>query len=268
MNKILNKYISQWKLSQPVKLAETFTSTLYKVDSSYGRAVLKIFTDVGMKDERGGAAFLKNVSEKSAVRLFQSDERAHLLELLSAPNLYEFSKENEEEKASDIFIKIIKDIHSITHIKFREGLLPFEELFKTFDQVNYPHHLDKILKKGKDLTRYLISTQMKEVLLHGDLHHVNVMKTESGRFVCFDPKGILGDPSYELGTILKNPWSYPEISLNIEIFRKRVENFSNELSLPKDRIVGFAYVHLCLSVLWGGRGWKRFFSSGEPIKKN
>jgi len=104
--------------------------------------------------------------------------------------------------------------------------------------------------KGKKLSEHLLSTQTKEVLLHGDLHHENILKNSNGEYVCFDPKGMVGDPSYELGTTLKNPWGYPEVSQDIEMFKKRAEEFSKGLSLPLDRIIGFTFVHLCLSIGW------------------
>jgi len=250
LSKMQSRYIDYWKLSEPTHIAQTFTGNLYKVNSSYGKAVLKIFTEVGIKDEIGGTDFLKNTQGKGSVKLFESDERAQLLEFLPGSNLYEFSKNGEEEKATDFFIKIIKNISS-AEIKYSNGLLPLEKLFDAFERVSYPKHLESLLTNGKELAYQLASTQTKKVLLHGDLHHENVMKTKNGDFVCFDPKGIVGDPSYELGTTLKNPWDYPEISHNIDLYRERVDNFSDELYLPKDRIVGFSYVHLCLSVLWG-----------------
>lgn len=245
-----SKYIDSWKLSEPMQIAQTFTGNLYKVDSSYGKAVLKIFTEVGMKDEIGGTDFLKNTQGKGSVRSFESDERAQLLEFLPGPNLYEFSINGEEEKATDFFIKIIKNVSS-AEIKYSDGLLPVEKLFDAFERVNYPKHLEILLTGGKELANQLTSTQTKKVLLHGDLHHENVMKAKNDDFVCFDPKGMVGDPSYELGTTLKNPWDYPEISQNIDLYRERVEKFSVELDLPKERIIGFSFVHLCLSVLWG-----------------
>ena len=250
MTDLIERYLNKWKLELTSEIAKTPTGQLFKVNSSHGVNILKIFTDVGVKDEIGGADFLKNTQGKSTVRLFKSDEKAQLLEFLPGPNLYQFSKNGEEERATDIFIKIIKNISS-AEIKYSDGLFPVKKLFDAFERVRYPKHLESLLANGKELANHLVSTQTKEVLLHGDLHHENVMKKKDGDFVCFDPKGMIGDPSYELGTTLKNPWDYPEISHDIDLYRSRVEKFSSELDLPKERIIGFSFVHLCLSVLWG-----------------
>ena len=107
-----------------------------------------------------------------------------------------------------------------------------------------------LLREGERVFRHLLETQDSEVLLHGDLHHENVRSRESGEFVCFDPKGFRGDPAYELATTLKNPWDFPEISQDILQFESRANFFADDLELPFNRVVGFAFSHLCLSALW------------------
>lgn len=113
-----------------------------------------------------------------------------------------------------------------------------------------PIELKDHFSKAHELSKKLISTQTNEVLLHGDLHHENVLSRSNGEFVCFDPKGFIGDPSYEIATILKNPWNHPEISQDIHLFTDRARYFAKELQLPINRIFSFAYVHLCLSIAW------------------
>lgn len=46
-------------------------------------------------------------------------------------------------------------------------------LFKALDQALYVP--DKILTKAKHLRDELLSTETKEVLLHSDLHHDNIL---------------------------------------------------------------------------------------------
>ncbi|MBK24617.1 MAG: hypothetical protein CME70_11535 [Halobacteriovorax sp.] len=58
VDQYLNKYIHDWNLKNCEKLASTFTSDVYVVDSKYGKAVLKILNEVGVKDELPGTFFL------------------------------------------------------------------------------------------------------------------------------------------------------------------------------------------------------------------
>lgn len=41
--------------------------------------------------------------------------------------------------------------------------------------------------------------------LHGDLHGQNILKSATGWYA-IDPKGYVGDPSFELGAFIRNPY--------------------------------------------------------------
>lgn len=250
MNKFLDKYIEDWKLENCNKLVSTFTSDIYIAESRYGKVILKILNDIGIEDELPGTYFLKNCNGYGSVKLFEFDEKALLIEYLPGENLYQYSKAGSELKASKVFCEIIKKIHDIKEINHATKLINYKNLFKIFDRIEFPVKLKELMDKGKNISKNLVSSQCKEVLLHGDLHHENVISRANGKFVCFDPKGFIGDPAYELGTTLKNPWDYPQISQDIILFQERAKYFSNELNLPYERIVGFAFVHLCLSIAW------------------
>lgn len=250
MSDQLNNYLKKWKLTNASQLTKTATGHIYKVDSINGPAILKIFTDTGIVNESAGTIFLKNLAGKGAAKLYEYDDRAQLIEYLPGHNLYHFSKKNNEDEATKNFIEIIKKIHSCENFLDKNKLTPIKDLFKLFDRINPPDDLISVFNKARKLSRHLLATQVTEVLLHGDLHHENILKNNNGEFVCFDPKGMIGDPAYELGTTLKNPWDCPEISQNIETFKSRALNFSKELNLPLERIIGFAFIHLCLSIGW------------------
>jgi streptomycin 6-kinase len=51
----------------------------------------------------------------------------------------------------------------------------------------------------------LCSSQRYRRLLHGDLHHGNVLHDSERGWVAIDPKGVLGEPEYEIGVALRNP---------------------------------------------------------------
>jgi streptomycin 6-kinase len=250
MSELLEKYIKEWKLENSKKLISTFTSDVYLCDSNNERVVLKILNETGIKDELPGIYFLKSAKGNGCVSLHEFDERALLIEYLPGESLYQYSKAGKEKEASKIFCEIIKKLKSVPRNNYSVKLTYFISLFEIFNRVKVQGDIKGLLEQAHYLAQKLVSTQSEEVLLHGDLHHENIISRRKGDFACFDPKGFVGDPSYELGTTLKNPWDYPEISQNIEIFKERAKFFSNELGLPYERIVGFAFVHLCLSIAW------------------
>ena len=42
-----------------------------------------------------------------------------------------------------------------------------------------------------------------DVLIHGDLHHRNILSADREPWLAVDPKGLIGDPAYDAVTFLK-----------------------------------------------------------------
>lgn len=264
-NDLLEFYSEKWNLTYQNLVTETATSILYEVRKNNDSYILKILNEVGKVDEAGGAIALKAWDGNGSVNLVESDEDALLLEKLDLPNLYSFSEINKEDRATEVFIDIIKKIHSITPDQYVNQFVGLDKVFDFFDKTPSDIENREMFPRAQKVAKNLLETTSKQVLLHGDLHHENVMRRTTSEYVCIDPKGYIGDPSYEIATILKNPWAYPEISESEIICLKRAKSFSKQLQLPLDRILSFAFVHMCLSVLWSHIDGSREYSHQMKI---
>ena len=89
------------------------------------------------------------------------------------------------------------------------------------------------------------------MLLHGDLHHDNILSAERQPWLAIDPKGIVGEPAYEVGALLRNPWS---VLLDMpqpgRILARRVDQLAEELGFDRARIVGWGIAQAVLSAWW------------------
>ena len=65
-----------------------------------------------------------------------------------------------------------------------------------------PRHL---VERAAGLFDELCATATGRVVLHGDLHHDNVLAAEREPWLAIDPHGVVGDPGYEVGALLYNP---------------------------------------------------------------
>ena len=96
----------------------------------------------------------------------------------------------------------------------------------------------------------MLSTTTKKVLLHGDLHHDNILKNGDGWLV-IDPNGFIGDPAFEPAAYLCNP--IPELlqedNAN-EIISNRIKLCSTELKIPEQRIADWLYAKAVLCWAW------------------
>ena len=109
---------------------------------------------------------------------------------------------------------------------------------------------DAYLKKARKLRGQLLQTAKPDVLLHGDLHHDNILQNDNDWLV-IDPKGVIGEPAYEVAAFIRNPipelLNYPDATA---IIHNRITRFSELLELPSQRILDWCFVQAVLTWLW------------------
>jgi streptomycin 6-kinase len=106
--------------------------------------------------------------------------------------------------------------------------------------------LDPVLfGRAERLFGELCASQAAPVLLHGDLHHFNVLR--GADWLAIDPKGVVGEPCYEPGALLRNP--YPDVPSR-EGTARRLDVLASELGFPRERLREWAFAQAVLSAVW------------------
>lgn len=104
--------------------------------------------------------------------------------------------------------------------------------------------------RAQRLFAALWSTSPETVLLHGDLHHGNIV-TDGDDWLCIDPKGYVGERAFEPGALLINPM---ETVLTHEdlgaLLDARIALLAEKLDLSTDRLVGWTYVRAVMAEVW------------------
>jgi streptomycin 6-kinase len=98
----------------------------------------------------------------------------------------------------------------------------------------------------------LTASAPASVLLHGDLHHDNVLSDETSEsgWMAIDPHGRIGDPGFEVGTLLYNPDPSDRSDELLRLVPCRVDQLADELGMQRDRVVGWGFVAATLSEVW------------------
>jgi streptomycin 6-kinase len=108
-----------------------------------------------------------------------------------------------------------------------------------------------LFDKGEKLYAELSASMEKPVLLHGDLHQDNILSGEREPWLAVDPKGVIGEPAYETGSILRNFWpDILSVSNPKALMARRIDQFAAELGFDRERIHSWALSQAILSVLW------------------
>ncbi len=90
-----------------------------------------------------------------------------------------------------------------------------------------------------------------DVVLHGDLHHENILWDEASGWLVIDPKGVIGPRCLEVGRYIQNqlPGDAP-LSIREALVRERIEIFSDILAIPRRDVVAGALVDCVLGHVW------------------
>ena len=126
----------------------------------------------------------------------------------------------------------------------------FARLRSRFDGASGPFP-PEIIANAERTFGELNASSAHAFVLHGDLHHENILCSERDEWMAIDPKGICGDQGYEVGSFMLNqlPDGASEIVLR-EILKMRLSIFSDELKISHERLAGWAFCHAALSAVW------------------
>jgi streptomycin 6-kinase len=102
-----------------------------------------------------------------------------------------------------------------------------------------------LFERADELLRELLASTQEPVVLHGDLHHFNVLRSDRADWLAIDPKGLAGDRHFDLCQFLRNPGPVP-----VEINRRRLDIFCAELGLDRRRAADWCVVHAVLDACW------------------
>jgi streptomycin 6-kinase len=256
MSEKLNRYMEQWRLSDPLPLAQTVTSELYTVSYGGERAVLKLLTPLGMQEEHRGAIALRYWDGHGAVRLFEADDEAQLLEYADGDDLVPMVRQTGDDTATAIIVDVIRQLHMeapASPESIPDGLptltVWFRALFKQA-AADKGAGVDSIYVRGCRIAEALLSNPLDTRVLHGDLHHENIRFRHGRGWLCFDPKGIVGERTFDAANIFRNPLNMPDLVENEARMLKLASILSNALDVEPSRVLAFTYTLCCLSASW------------------
>lgn len=109
----------------------------------------------------------------------------------------------------------------------------------------------RLVEEAETLFAELLASADEPVLTHGDLHHGNVLRAARAPWLAIDPKGLVAEPAYEVGALLRNPlpqllrWPQP-----VRVTERRIAQLSEELGFERARVRGWGLAQAVLSECW------------------
>ncbi|MFJ6433294.1 aminoglycoside phosphotransferase family protein [Streptomyces sp. NPDC091416] len=118
--------------------------------------------------------------------------------------------------------------------------------------------LDAAVATVRDLGR-----AQPDTLIHGDFHARNILRADRERWLAVDPKGYVGDPAYDGGTLLKSrALTLLEADDLCKAVHRVLDVFAETAELDRERVRRWAQFHAVQAAFWGRRHGFRIARSG------
>ncbi|MBN9068932.1 MAG: phosphotransferase [Rhizobiales bacterium] len=245
---------TRWEVRNPVLIAETFSSRIWKVRLGDGRQAvvkaLKPFDDV--EDELRGAHYLAWRDGIGTVRLLGFEGQSMLLEYAGETMLSHVLDTEGDEAATDIAAEVLTRLFSPSDQAFPPDLQPLCERFSSLfrkAKADQAAGLTTLYVEAAETAERLLAAPHDLRPLHGDLHHENILHGERG-WLAIDAKGVFGDPAFDAANIFYNPLDRDDLCLDPERIARMAQTFSKTLGQDVRNILDHAIAYGCLSAAW------------------
>ena len=213
--------------------------------------VLKLLPSGG--DERRSGEVLAHWDGQGAVRLVEQAPGAVLIERATpGDDLSAMVQAGRDDEATLILCDVMRKLNrpapaTATFRSIVDWGRGFERNRAAAARVGMDGDL---IDRAQRLFHQLCETQAEPIILHGDLQHYNVVRDASRGWLAIDPKGILGEPAYETGAMLRNPIADQRLCADSRIIDRRARIIRAEFGHAYERVVGWCFSQWMLSDLW------------------
>ncbi|MGE5827047.1 MAG: aminoglycoside phosphotransferase family protein [Micromonosporaceae bacterium] len=257
----LDEIARDWQLTlgEPYELSFHWATPVTRVDGS--AAVLKLGVTSGHLDDQAQA--LRAYGGQGAVRLLAYDAArgALLLERADPGTPVAELVPDDDEAATAALIAVGRRLHrpppsGCTLPDLQQQSESFRAHLRRFPGDDpLPRYL---VERAGALFDELCASASDHVLLHGDLHHDNVLRAQREPWLAIDPFGVVGDPGFDCGAMLYDPQPERREDELLALVPARIEQLADGFALPVDRVVAWGFVMAVLSEVWTAEG------SGTP----
>jgi streptomycin 6-kinase len=258
-----------------LELEQTFSLTFHWVCAARlddgTPAVLKL-APPGSDDQAAEAESLRAFAGRGAVRLLAEDAArgALLLQRASPGRLLRELVPDRDEEATAAVARVLQQLHAAT-VPVGGLVPPLARARAAFDRylrgrADGGPLPGRLVDTAAHLFDELVASAPSSVLVHGDLHHDNVLSDagSEGGWLAIDPHGWVGDPGFDVGPLLYNPDPSRRSAELLALVPRRVDQLAEALALPSERVVAWGFVMGVLSELWSAEDDARH-TPGRPL---
>jgi len=252
---ILDKYISLWQLSDLEQVDYYSVNCIFTCTSEkYGDCVLKVSpkpqnltSEYNALVEFGGGV---------ACRAYEFSDTDGVLLLERIKPGTQLRDEPNFDTRLGAFCQVFKSLHTSPNLtaKYATYIDWVSQSAAYMRTRNDYAKLSEKMSKAEEICRYLWQKHPEQTLLHGDLHHDNILLGENGYRV-IDPKGAIGNPVFDIPRFMLNEENHDEMGN----FARIASTLSEKFNVPEEDIRLLYFIEICM-----GNCWSVEYSNRQP----
>nr|WP_315289398.1 aminoglycoside phosphotransferase family protein [Serratia proteamaculans] len=243
MNQALIPYMQRWQLQPDGPAFETHSSLLMPVRYQGVAAMLKVARE---QEEKFGGLLMCWWQGEGAARVLAWHDDGILLERAQGSlSLPQMVRDGDDRQATAILCQVIARLHAPRSQPLPE-LIPLDQWFNSLWPAAQAH--GGMLRLSATVAAELLTSPRELSVLHGDIHHDNVLDFGERGWLVIDPKRLYGERAFDYANIFCNP-NYG-VATDPDIFLRRVEQVCQLAGLDRQRLLQWILAWAGLSAAW------------------
>lgn len=243
MDDQLKYYKQRWNLSDDGNPFTTHSSLLQPVLYNGIHCFLKIALG---DEERRGNGLMAWYNSDAAAPVLQYDGVALLMErAIGELSLIKMAKGGRDDEASRIVCSVVAKLHAYK-TPYPDDLVPLNTWFKSLEPAAARH--GGVFVRCSQIANNLLDDPMGKVVLHGDIHHGNILDFGEKGWLAIDPKGLLGERGFDYANLFCNPDNTTTTAPGR--LTRQVDIVSKEAGLEPKRLTQWIAAWAGLSASW------------------
>ncbi|EMN5134145.1 aminoglycoside phosphotransferase family protein [Burkholderia contaminans] len=240
---MFDRYLGLWGLVPDGGPILTASGGLLPVVWQSRPAMLKVAT---CDEERRGNALMTWWNGQGAAQVWLHDGDAILLERAQPePTLAGFSASCHDDDAMRIACDVVARLHA-HRASEPPSVVPLQVWFQALLS---DASANVVLHRCATVARQLLAGPLvDEVVLHGDIHHGNILHFGDRGWRAIDPKGLRGDRAFDYANLFCNPSH--DVAVDPVRFAQRVTLVASTAQLDRRRLLQWILAWSGLSAVW------------------
>lgn len=245
---MFDTYLSRWQLTPDGAPIITRAAQLLPVRHRGQPAMLKVSHE---EDEKQGGVLMRWWDGQGAARVLAHDDAAILLERATGTrSLADYARNGRDDEATRIICGVLQDLHA-PRARPLPALRPLEEWFEELWPMAQAQ--GGILAHSARHARALLDSPRDPTVLHGDVHHDNILDFGERGWLVIDPKRLHGERAFDYANIFCNPDladPIPPVAIVPGRFERRLELVVAQSGLERRRLLQWILARCGLSAAW------------------